>query len=102
MSSPGRQENKTFAAVLALALLLVVLLSSVYIAREAGHECRGEECPICASIEQCRNTLRQVSEVIAGCAIFMAAALAVCFAPRFLTVFLIPTTPVTCRVRLNR
>ena len=102
VSSHGRHLNKTFAAVLALALLLVVLLSSVYIAVESGHACHGEDCPICEHIEECRNILRQVSEVITGCAVCIIAVLTFVSVRYILPEFLIYTTPVTSGVRLNR
>ena len=100
--SYGRHLNKTFAAVLALALLLVVLLSSVYIAVESGHACHGEDCPICEHIEECRNILRQVSEVITGCAVCIIAVLTFISIRSILPEFLIYITPVTSGVRLNR
>jgi len=102
VSSHGRHLNKTFAAVLALALLLVVLLSSVYIAVESGHACHGEECPICEHIEECRNILRQVSEIITGCAVCLSAAIIILLVRANLPEFLIYTTPVRSGVRLNR
>lgn len=102
VSSHGRHLNKTFAAVLALALLLVVLLSSVYIAVESGHACHGEDCPICEHIEECRNILRQVSEVITGCAVCIIAVLTFISIRSILLEFLIYITPVTSGVRLNR
>ena len=102
VSSHGRHWNKTFAAVLALALLLVVLLSSVYIVVESGHACHGEDCPICEHIEECRNILRQVSEVITGCAVCIIAVLTFISIRSILPEFLIYITPVTSGVRLNR
>lgn len=102
VSSHGRHLNKTFAAVLALALLLVVLLSSVYIAVESGHACHGEDCPICEHIEECRNILRQVSDVITGCAVCIIAVLTFISIRSILPEFLIYITPVTSGVRLNR
>ena len=98
----GRHKKKTFAAVLALALLVVVLLSSVYIAVESGHACHGEDCPICEHIEECRNILRQVSEIITVCAVCIFAVLTVLSVRSILPELLIYTTPVSCGVRLNR
>ena len=102
VSSHGRHWNQTFAAVLALALLLVVLLSSVYIAVESGHTCHGEECPICEHIEECRNILRQVSEILTGCAVLVTAVLLILSIRYILPELLIYTTPVRNGVRLNR
>lgn len=48
-------------SIIALAAMLVVLLfSSCYIIKEADHDCSGSACPICAMIQQCEDTLRQI------------------------------------------
>ena len=41
-----------------LMLLVFVLFSAFCIAAEADHDCCGEDCPICACIQMCENTLR--------------------------------------------
>ena len=42
-------------------LLFFALLFSVHlVAAETDHDCTGEDCPICAVIHQCENTLRSL------------------------------------------
>lgn len=54
---------RTFAAITAIAMLLVILLAGIFIALEADHECEGEDCPICECLEQCQATLHQLGSV---------------------------------------
>ncbi len=45
------------AGIMGLMMLFIVLFSAFYVAAEAGHDCSGEECPICSCIQYCENTL---------------------------------------------
>ena len=56
--------KRTAAGILGMLLLFVMLFSVTYIASEANHECRGEDCPICVCIQQCENTLHQMGNGI--------------------------------------
>jgi len=38
------------ALLLCVGLILVLFVSSAYIAHEAGHDCCGEDCPVCQMI----------------------------------------------------
>ena len=89
------------AALLGLLLLSLLLCSAFYVAAEAEHDCTGEDCPVCLSLEHCASLLRQLGS---GARIQSAASLSV------LTVFLaalvlasvgLTETPVTRKVRLN-
>ena len=56
------KRRRAFAVAMAVAMLVFMILSSAYIAREAGHghDCVGEGCPICqfiAGIERLRGSL---------------------------------------------
>ena len=52
------------------AVLFVVLFSSLYIILEADHDCCGEECHICETLENCQATLHQIGAVpVAGSAV---------------------------------
>lgn len=48
------------AGIMGLMMLVFVLFSAFYIAVEADHDCCGEGCPICACIQMCENTLREI------------------------------------------
>ena len=56
------KTKRTAAWALALFMLMVMLASSFFISTEINHHCDGEDCPICACIQQCENTLRQVGD----------------------------------------
>jgi hypothetical protein len=61
MNNRNISENKRFVVgIIAAMMLIVVLFSSFYIAIESGHDCTGEDCPICSCIQQCENTLRSI------------------------------------------
>ena len=50
--------NKKIALMLAVATMSLIVLSVVYVVKEANHDCTGENCPICVQIEQCLNNFR--------------------------------------------
>ena len=57
------------AWVVMLATVFVVLFSSFYIADHANHDCIGEDCPVCAVMEQCRIILKTIgTAVLVTCA----------------------------------
>ncbi len=39
-------------------LVFSLLFSTIYIAVESGHDCSGEDCPICFSLVQCEEISR--------------------------------------------
>lgn len=43
-----------------LLLLFTLLFSVFYIVHEIGHDCSGEDCPVCACIAQCENIVQQI------------------------------------------
>jgi hypothetical protein len=52
----GRMRQRTrrlLAAVGAALLLGFQIFSAVYVAHEADHDCIGEDCPVCALVQQC-------------------------------------------------
>ncbi len=65
------KQIRAIAAMLAGMIAVVILSSSLYIAAEADHDCRGEDCVICAQIAARENTLRELA-----CAVIAAAAVA--------------------------
>lgn len=89
------------AGIMGLVMLIIVLFSAFFIAAEADHDCTGEDCPICACIAQCENTLHQIGDGAAVQAavivpVFFMLILAFLFADYFTQ-----ETPVSRKVRLN-
>ncbi len=89
------------AVLLCMLMLIMMLLSSFYLSIEAGHHCEEDDCPICATMQECENVLHQIGGgLITQIAIampflmvFFAALLVVCELPQ--------ETLISQKVRLN-
>lgn len=81
-------------------MLVYVILSASYIAHESNHHCMDDNCPVCACIQQCEHTLRQLIDAVPVLIFFVLPV--VCFLSTLfhLSVFT-PETPVSTKVRLN-
>lgn len=100
-NSNTTKANKIAAGIMGIMLLVIVLFSSFYIAVEADHHCTGEDCPICACIQQCENTLRGIGD---GTAAQSSAVIPVIFILFFSALFVAEfsqETLVSQKVRLN-
>lgn len=104
MGNLRQKQNmgKTVAALLLAVLVLgVFLFSNLYISEHLAHDCSGEDCPICAQIQNAESLIHQI-----GCgllAVFAAfgviCAYAVLF-PAFCS-FIPRKTLISNKVRLN-
>lgn len=63
-------QKRISAGLLCVIFILAMLLSSVFIIHEAGHDCTGEDCPICQAIVMNSQLLRLI-----GVAILVLASL---------------------------
>lgn len=94
-------KQRRLAAVLFAVLILVALMTSLFLmSHAADHDCIGEDCPVCAVIALCRNTLKTL------CGVLLAAA-AVFACARFAALLLSDLrglsyreTPITLKVKL--
>ncbi len=94
---------KAISVLAAVALLFVMLFSSLYISENLNHHCTCEEdnCPICEMISLIDNTVRQLGSalpVVSGvlCTVFVLKTV--------LNIFngsLIRSNPVSWKIRLN-
>ena len=51
--------RKIYGQILALIILVAIFFSALFISMEMGHhDCSGEDCPICATMEECVNNIR--------------------------------------------
>lgn len=94
-------RKKLFAALTAAALALVMLFSLVFLAREADHDCRGEDCAICAQIALCEQLLKNL---ILAAAILAALRILAAFraeSGEHAPVRFGPVTPVSLKVKLS-
>ena len=67
-----KKKNRIIAILLAVMVLFVMLYSALFIVAEVGHDCTGENCPVCYQINVCQNTLKNLSFVV--CAVVFSIA----------------------------
>ena len=96
------EQKKRIAAILLTAVLLLVMLCSAHlIASERGHDCIGENCPICDQIRLRQRTLKNLLPIV--CAVLFAAALSCALCRRIFaganSIRL--STPVALKVKLS-
>lgn len=94
-------SNKIIAAIMGVMMLVVVLVSASYIAVESGHDCTGEECPICACINQCESTLREVGGGVDFQADTVLPVVFILIMAVSGSAILTAETPVSRKIRLN-
>ena len=93
--------NRILTGIMAIMVLFVVLFSAFFIVSHADHDCSGEDCPVCACIQQCENILHGAD----GNLVFANAG----FMPLVLVIgsilvsycVVISGTPVSAKVRMN-
>ncbi len=95
------KRNRIIALVLAAIVFLTVAFSLCVIAVEAGHDCHGEDCPVCELIAVCENNIRGMSLILVFVSLMVALALLRPL-PRVDRVFLCGSqTPVSLKVKLT-
>ena len=56
-----KTRRRIISALLILLIFFVLFASYYFILHETRHDCSGEDCPVCALVAICRNTLRSFS-----------------------------------------
>ncbi|MCR4739541.1 MAG: hypothetical protein K5886_04680 [Lachnospiraceae bacterium] len=92
---------KVTAGIMTFIMLVLVLFSSLFIALHADHDCTGEDCPICACIQQCENNIRGAGSDITAASAVIMYVLAAFSLMSFAVSSFQPDTPVSVKVRLN-
>lgn len=90
------------AAAIILAVLFVVFMaiSLTFIIVEAGHDCTGEDCPVCAQLAAIGTVIRSIAALIfAVLAVMLASAAAGRFSAALKTQYT-TASPVELKVRL--
>ncbi len=95
------KHRKIAAGILGMLMLFVMLFSAFYIVAEADHDCAGNDCPICVCIQQCENTLHQLSNGTALQAAVIIPVLFLLVSAVFSAYAFLQETPVSRKVRLN-
>lgn len=95
------KKQKTLAFLTCVAFIAVAFLSALFIVKEANHDCTGENCPVCACIQQAEQTLNQLGTGTPEAAISVPAI--VQFAQLLVCLFtVVPfSTLISQKVRLN-
>lgn len=92
--------KRHIAAVLTAAVVVAAVITSmIAVAHGSEHHCTGDDCPVCALVAVCENTLKTLSGVPAS----FFAAVPVCFAVVFIAAFCASSdnvTPVSLKVKL--
>lgn len=58
------KTNRITALIAIVAVLFVMLFSTIYISQHKQHDCTGAECPICAVMDMCANNIRNIGMVV--------------------------------------
>ncbi len=59
-----RHQKRIGAGFLCAIIVLAMLVSSAFILHEAGHDCTGEDCPICQAVAINGQLLRLIGAAI--------------------------------------
>lgn len=66
-------KNRRFYAIVFSILIVSTLLFSVmFVAVKTNHDCIGEDCPVCHSIQSCVQTLRTLNTVVVTTIVILA------------------------------
>ena len=94
-------NRRMFAGIIAAMMLFTVLFSYFYIASEVNHDCIGENCPICESIQICENTVKKIGSGLITIAVLLFSFVHVYF-PKFIYNSDISfDTPISLKIRMN-
>ncbi len=93
-------RKKIIAGIAATLMLVIVVLSSFYIARHLNHHCEDHHCPICICIQHCENSLQQMGF---GLVVMTAMIIPIAYRASIPLFYreIIQNTPVSQKVRLN-
>ena len=84
-------NKKRSAAVLCALFVLFALIASLFfIVHEADHDCRGENCLVCAVIALCQNTIKTlcgalIAAAFAFACLSLGAEIILFYMPRLIT-----------------
>ncbi len=95
------KRNRAAARLLSAVILFAVILSVLFIAEEAGHDCTGESCPICHEIRVCARMLNLLGTAVAGAVILAGSRFIVPVAVRRHPELSFFNTLIRQKVRLN-
>ena len=86
--------------VLAVLVFAAVTFSLFMIARGADHDCIGENCPVCAVIALCRNTLKYLGGALTAAAVLLACLRSAQYSVPSFRAGYSSQTPISLKVKL--
>lgn len=97
----NKRISRIFTGIMAAMMLFVVLFSAFFIVSHSDHDCTGEDCPVCACIQQCENILHGAGD---SSLLAVSDILPIILIAGFIHVsycIVISDTPVSAKVRMN-
>ena len=95
------KAKRLTACIMSILIPVFVLVSAFFIAAETDHDCCGDDCPICACIHLCENTLEQIGSGVATQAAVIIPAILFCISILLYVCVCRQDTPVSRKVRQN-
>ena len=95
------ETRKSISCVLALFLALMMLASLFYIAKETGHDCTGEACPVCVCIHQAEQNIRNLGTGVTAAIMVSMIVFSVLRFTADRSFLISSSTPVSEKVRMN-
>lgn len=92
---------KVLAGIVGIMVALAFVFSLFFIAVEADHECEGEDCHICRTLEACEGLLRQSGSAVSSNACMAATVWIVCLLAVPVVNSVQDKTLVTDKVKMN-
>jgi hypothetical protein len=86
---------------MAVMILFVMMFSAIFIVFHTDHDCTGEDCPVCACLQQCENILHGAGD---GSQFTASGIIPFVLITGFILVsssIVISDTPVSAKVRMN-
>ena len=96
-----KNRNRIIALVLAAIVFFTFAFSVCVIAAEAGHDCHGEDCPICELIAVCENNIKGMSLILVFVSLMVALALTRTYFRDTCAFLCQSQTPVSLKVKLT-
>lgn len=92
---------KVLAGIVGIMVALSFVFSLFFITVEADHDCEGEECHICRTMEICEGLLKQSGAAVRSGAMPVAAVWLICLISFPVMNFVQDKTLVTDKVKMN-
>ncbi len=96
------ERKRIGAFLLCVGFVLILSVSTAFIIHEAGHDCTGEDCPICRNIAINIRLLRTAGLAVLVLPVFrFLPAVYAAYSQRNLHASFCPVTLVRWKIRLN-